>query len=323
MTSATASIPMRVHAITQEALRVKSYDLRPVVDGLLPDFAAGAHIDLLLPNGMARSYSLVSSPQERGRYVVAVSRDERGRGGSQFIHENLRVGDVIDVRPPRNLFPLEEKAEHTMLVAGGIGITPIFTMARHLTELGRSWDLLYCARSAAEAALLEQIAALTDGVDRRIERRFNEELGYIPPDFVQMVAQAPANTHFYCCGPTSLMEDFGKAARDIPRERVHTESFTPVEAGGSDLGGFTVVLERSGITLFVPQGETILNVVRAAGIAPIAMCEEGTCGTCEVAVLDGVPRHRDHVLSEEDKEEGATMMICCSGCKGDRLTLDL
>jgi tetrachlorobenzoquinone reductase len=252
-----------------------------------------------------------------------VSRDQRSRGGSEYIHDNLSVGDVIFIRPPRNLFPLEEHAEHTVLVAGGIGITPIFSMVRRLAELGRPWQLQYCARSPAQAALLERLAGFADGSNERIELRFSEESSYVLPDFAQLVAQAPENTHFYCCGPLSLMEDFGKASRDIPRERVHTESFIPVEVNGSRLGGFTVVLERSGVTLYVPQGETILNVVRRAGIDPIAMCEEGTCGTCEVAVLDGVPRHRDHVLSEDDKAGGATIMICCSGSESERLILDL
>jgi tetrachlorobenzoquinone reductase len=318
-----ASITMRVHAIAQEALGIKSYDLRPVAENSLPAFMAGAHIDLLLPNGMSRSYSLVNSPQERWRYVVAVGRDPRSRGGSAYIHDHMSVGDAIDIHPPRNLFPLEERAAHTVLVAGGIGITPIFSMVRRLAELGRSWRLLYCARSSTQAALLDPLASLAEGTSGRIELRFNEEPDYVPPDFSRLVAEAPEGTHFYCCGPTSLMEDFEIASRGIERDRVHTESFAPVSTNVGELGGFTVVLARSGLTLPVPRGETILHVVRAAGVDAIASCEEGTCGTCEVAVLEGVPHHRDRVLSEEDKAEGATMMICCSGSKSDRLTLDL
>jgi tetrachlorobenzoquinone reductase len=323
MTLSNTSTRMRIHAITQEAHRIRSYDLRPVAGTELPEFTAGAHIDLLLANGMSRSYSLVNSPQERWRYVVAVSRDERSRGGSAFIHAHFGVGDTIDVRPPRNHFPLHEHAAHTVLIAGGIGITPIFLMARRLTELGRPWHLLYCARSRAHAALLDPLASLAKAPGARFELRFSEEPDYVPPDFSRLVAHAHDDTHFYCCGPTSLMEDFRKASGRIAMERVHFESFAPVPASGSELGGFTVVLARSGVRLFVPRGETILQAVRAAGIDPIASCEEGTCGTCEVAVLDGVPRHRDRVLSDEDKAEGATMMICCSGSESEQLTIDL
>jgi tetrachlorobenzoquinone reductase len=317
------SIQMRVHAIAVEALNIKSYDLRPVVEGPLPEFAAGAHIDLLLANGMTRSYSLVNAPEERWRYVVAVSRDRCSRGGSEYIHEQLGVGDVIDIHAPRNLFPLEESAVHSVLVAGGIGITPIFSMVRRLAEMGRSWHLVYCARSPAQAALLDPLGSLDDKTGGRIDLRFNEEPGYVAPDFSRLVTEAPEGTHYYCCGPKSLMDEFESATRGVEQRRVHTESFLPVSNNDSELGGFTVVLERSGVTLSVPQGETILSVVRAAGISPVASCEEGTCGTCEVAVLEGVPLHRDRVLSEEDKAEGATMMICCSGSKSEQLVLDL
>ena len=314
---------MRVHAIAQEALRVKSFDLRPLSDAPLPSFTAGAHIDLLLPGGLSRSYSLVNSPKERDRYVVAVSRDERSRGGSEFMHQRLHVGDILEIHPPRNLFELEEGAEHSVLIAGGIGITPIYSMVRRLNELGRSWHLLYCARSPEQAALLPALTRLADGESRRLDLRFNEEPDYVQPDLAQLVAQAPPGAHFYCCGPASLMQDFEKATSAIPGQRVHTESFTPVSTSGGELGGFTLVLAHSGVELQVPPGQTILKAVREAGIDTPSLCEEGTCGSCEVPVLDGIPLHRDHVLSPEDKEAGTAILICCSGSKSERLTLDL
>lgn len=315
-------LELQVLSIQQEAAHVISLELGSASGRALPSFSAGAHIDLLLSNGMSRSYSLINPQGEAGRYVVAVALDRNSRGGSQYVHTALSAGAVILARPPRNRFPLHEGAPHSVFIAGGIGITPILCMARRLAELGKSWQLLYCARKRSYAPFLDELEALS-GPCRAIDCRFNEEPGYDAPDLGAIVADAPSGAHFYACGPSSLMEAFTCATGNVDQSRVHTEVFEPVEPVVSELGGFELRLSRSGVSLFIPQGQTILSALRGAGFNPPSACEEGTCGSCEVAVIEGVPLHRDRVLSDEDKNDNAVMMICCSGSKSPTLTIDL
>lgn len=323
MDTLPSHLDMRIHSINQLAQSIKSYDLRPVEEIDLPGFTAGAHISLILPTNATRTYSIISQPEDRSRYVIAVNRDQAGRGGSIFIHDQLYVGDVLKVLPPRNMFELNEDAGHSVLIAGGIGITPIFAMLQRLIQLNKSWELVYCARSPKKAALKKNIDEMANLSAKKVSYYFNEEPGYAPPNLKKLVNESLLDTHFYCCGPSSLMDSFLMAAKSIPSDRIHTESFAPASNNKEELGGFVVTLARSEIELYVPLGETILKTLRDAGIDIVSLCEEGTCGTCETAVLDGVPLHRDQVLSEEDKADGDTIMICCSGCKTDRLVLDL
>jgi vanillate O-demethylase ferredoxin subunit len=260
-------LELAVHSIKREALRVISCDLRPAAQQLLPAFEAGAHIDLILPNGLSRSYSLVNPQGERFRYVIAVALDERSRGGSEFIHRSSSPGQILRARYPRNNFTLSEAAGHSIFIAGGIGITPILCMAHRLTELRRTWNLLYCARTRGQASMLNEIATIV-GRTRTLDLRFSEEAGYRVPDLATLISSASPQTHFYCCGPQSLMEAFVEATRHIPTQRIHRESFTAVDVSSPELGGFDVRLSRSGMTLRVPEGQTILAALRAAGFNP-------------------------------------------------------
>ena len=321
MPAAPDQLEVFVRSVTWEAPDIHSWELRPPSGGDLPAFTAGAHIDLQLPNGMLRSYSLVNPQSERHRYVIAAQKDRASRGGSRCLHEQVRTGDRVRISPPRNNFPLAEDARHSVLIAGGIGITPIFNMAARLAALGRSWALHYCARTRAGTAFLEPIAAL-QSAHGKVHLNFDGEPGGTMLDLAAVVGAADADAHFYCCGPLPMLAAFEAATAARPPAQVHVEYFTAKDAPAKG-GGFTVVLSKSGIELVVPEGKTILDTVLAAGIDAPYSCMEGVCGTCETRVIEGAPEHRDLVLTKDEQATNRVMMICCSGCKSDRLVLDL
>jgi vanillate O-demethylase ferredoxin subunit len=303
--------------VTWEAPSIVSYDLRPIEGDALPPFNAGAHIDLALPNGLVRSYSLLNPQAERYRYVIAVQKDRSSRGGSKWVHENLRAGDVLSVSAPRNNFPLNETAKKSIFIAGGIGITPILSMIERLSAIGRDWELVYCTRTRASTPFSVLLAAMTE-----VRFNFDGEPGGKLLDIAALVKVAPANAHFYCCGPIPMLDAFEQATQELERERVHVEYFTAKEPPAVE-GGFTVVLAKSGHELPVPPGKTILDTLRDAGLDMRFSCTEGVCGTCETRVLEGVPDHRDRILTDAERAANKKMMICCSGSKSERLVLDL
>jgi vanillate O-demethylase ferredoxin subunit len=309
---------VRIQAMRYEAAGVLSLELVSPQGAELPAFAAGAHIDLHLPNGLVRSYSLCNPPQERHRYVVGVLLDRNSRGGSRYVHEQLRVGATITLGGPRNNFQLDEAAQHTVLVAGGIGITPIYAMLGELRRLGKPVELLYCARTRAEAAFAGQLLG-TDGV--RVH--FDDEAGG-PPDLRAWLAAKPAHAHFYCCGPTPMLNAFESLCAELGLPNVHVERFAPAEPVVAMQGSeYECQLARSQKLVMVPAGKSLLDALLDAGVDVDHSCREGVCGSCETAVLDGMPDHRDGVLSKAERESGKTMMVCVSGCKGRRLVLDL
>jgi vanillate O-demethylase ferredoxin subunit len=314
-------LSVRVASITPEALGVIALELLPVA-GELPPFTAGAHIDLHLAPGLVRSYSLMNPPSERHRYVIAVQRETAGRGGSAYVHDRLQRNDVIAIGAPRNNFALDESAAHSVLIGGGIGVTPLVSMAARLEALGRSWRMHYCARTRAHAAARTALAPHGD----KVRFNFDQEDGGRMLDLAALVADAPPGTHFYCCGPLPMLAAFERAMSGRRPSFAHVEYFSaPVMPAGDTrrTGGFAVTLARSGRTLQVPAGSTILDTLQDAGVDVAYSCMEGVCGSCETAVLEGVPDHHDLVLSADEKAAGTTMMICCSGCKGDRLVLDI
>ena len=311
------SLRLRVKSATWEAPGVLSYELRPLEGGDLPPFTAGAHIDLTLPNGLVRSYSLVNPQSERDRYVIAVQMDRASRGGSKWLHENLRAGDIVTANGPRNNFALDETAEKSILLAGGIGITPILSMIDRLSALGRDWELVYCSRKRASTAFLEALE-----MNPRVRFNFDEEPGGKILDVAALVKAAPANAHLYCCVPLPMLEAFEQATKDLARNRVHVEYFAAKEPPAVE-GGFKVVLAKSGRELTVPPGKTILEALCDAGLEIPHSCTEGICGTCETKVLEGVPDHRDRILTESERAANKTMFICCSGSRSAKLVLDL
>lgn len=313
---------LRVKSISWEAQSICAFEMVAIDGAMLPAFSAGAHIDLHLPNGLVRSYSLLNDQSERNRYVIGVNRDPASRGGSRLMHESLRPGDTLTVTPPRNNFELNEDADQSVFIAGGIGITPILGMIRRLNALGKDWRLYYCARTRKNAAFLSELRALQGDREDRIVYNYDGEFGGKLLDMAAVIGPSADNAHFYCCGPLPMLKAFEQATGLLPGEQVHVEYFTAAEPPSLE-GGFTVELAKSARTLTIPQGKSILDAVLDAGIQVPYSCMEGVCGSCETAVLDGVPEHRDLILSKDERASNKTMLICCSGSKGGKLVLDL
>ena len=313
---------VRVKRISFEADDINSYELVNPDGSDLAPFTAGSHIDLHLPNGMIRSYSLVNDQGERNRYVIAVNNDAASRGGSKLVHETMRVGDIIAVSLPRNNFALQEDAGHSVLIAGGIGITPLLSMIRRLEALGRSWELFYAARTRLTAAFLDELNALRPDVHPNLHLNFDQEPEARMMDLSSIVKAALPDAHLYCCGPVPMLEAFEAATVDRPAGHVHVEYFKAREKPAAE-GGFEVKLARSNRTIAVQAGQTILDALLEAGISANYACTEGVCGTCETRVIEGNPDHRDLFLSKEEQEANKTIMICCSGSKSPTLVLDI
>lgn len=311
-----------VHTLKYEAQDIISVDLRPIPGETLPTFEAGAHVDLQLPGGMVRSYSLANDNHERHRYLLGILKDKASRGGSRAVHEQLRVGMTLTISAPRNNFPLHEEADHSVLIAGGIGITPILSMAQRLQALGRSFEVIYLARSHSAAAFVDTLTALACAV----HWHFDNEAGG-PPDLKALLAERSpkVNTHYYACGPAAMLDAFEKACTDLAYANAHIERFAAVEVKAADDARqqFTVELRKSQKTFEVTPDTTLHKQLLALKVHVPFSCEEGICGSCETRVLEGTPDHRDMVLSASEQASNQVMMVCVSGCKSERLVLDL
>jgi ferredoxin-NADP reductase len=310
-------LDVRVTAIRYAARDTHLFELSRVDGKPLPGYEPGAHIDLHLPNGLIRQYSLIKPESDPSCYTVGIKRDPASRGGSRYIHDDLRVGKTLRISAPRNNFSLVEDARHVVLFAGGIGITPIWCMVQRLEELGHSWKLYYAARSRSDMAFLHALESMSSA-----QFHFDDEAAGKFLDVASIVAEAPKDAHLYCCGPTPMLKAFEAATGDWPREQVHVEYFTPKQEADKK-GGFVVELARSGQEFVIPEGKTILQVLLDAGIDVDYSCELGICGACEQRVISGEPEHRDAILTEEEQASNTKVMICCAGCKSDRLVLDL
>jgi ferredoxin-NADP reductase len=311
-------IDVRLTDIRFAAKDTNLYEFRRPDGAPLPSYQPGAHVDMLLPNGMVRQYSLIVPDPHPECYVFGIKRDAASRGGSRYIHDELHAGASLQISAPRNNFPLLEDAEHVVLFAGGIGITPIWCMVQRLGVLGRSWKLYYGCRSRSDMAFLQ---ALEKFEAKYLHLHFDDEAGKVV-DIAAAVAEAPKSAHLYCCGPDPMLKAFEAATTNWPRAQVHVEYFTP-KAEPAKEGGFWVELARSKEEYFIPPGQTILQVLYDAGVDVDYSCELGICGACETKVISGIPEHRDSVLSEEEQASNTKVMICCAGCKSERLVLDM
>jgi ferredoxin-NADP reductase len=303
----------------QTAQDVVAFELRPLT-GELATFQPGAHIDVHLPNGAIRQYSITNGPGEADRYVIAVKREAGSRGGSIALHDVVREGDVLAISEPRNNFPLRRDATRTLLVAGGIGITPLLSMAKALAHQKLAYELHCFAQSRDHLAFPEDIAALG------VAARPYYGLG---PDATgsavrQVLSTCEPGMQLYICGPGPMLDAARAIAADCgwPESAVHQEYFKntrPID----DSSSFEVSLARSCITLTVPGGRTILDVMRENGIDMPSSCEQGACGTCLATVIEGEPDHQDVYLSEPERRSGTKIMTCVSRAKSSRLVLDL
>ncbi|MFF8434911.1 PDR/VanB family oxidoreductase [Streptomyces bacillaris] len=282
----------------------------------LPRWQPGAHLDLVLPSGLVRQYSLCGDPDDPGTYTVATRLVADGRGGSREVHEQLREGQEIEVRGPRNRFPLVE-ADAYVFVAGGIGITPILTMLRALAARGADWRLVYGGRSRGSMPFLDEIEKL-GAEGGRVTVVAQDEAGH--PDAAAVLAGIAPGTAVYCCGPEPLMDAVTAA---LPEGcTLHLERFSAAAtARPADSGAFEVELHRTGRTVQVAAGQSVLAAVREELPHVAYSCEQGFCGTCQQRVLEGEIDHRDELLT--DDERGDSMLICVSRCRGGRLVLDL
>jgi vanillate O-demethylase ferredoxin subunit len=282
----------------------------------------GAHIDIHLDDGRLRSYSLVNDASERHRYEIAVLHEPNGRGGSAWLHRHLAPGAVVRVERPRNNFPLAVHAAHSVFIAGGIGVTPFLGMAARLSQLGRSWQLHYRARSPDSIAFRARLAAPSHGQQVRLYDDPASKQRFCMRAIVEDALSRESGTHLYCCGPRSMVAAFESCCAQAGAPNVHVEHFCGAEPAAAATD-FRVYLQRTGLELQVRKGESILQCLRAAGLTVPSSCEQGVCGQCETQVLHGEPDHRDLVLTAQERASGTVMMLCCSGALSQRLVLDL
>jgi len=316
--STSATLRLRLTRIAYATDTISLFEFQAADGGELPPFTAGAHISIRMGPVLVRQYSLVNSQDERHRYVIGVKREAKSRGGSAFMHDKMRVGALYEIGFPRNDFALDEAAAHTVLFAGGIGITPIYCMIQRLEALGRSWELHFAAQTREQAAFIRELQLY----GRRVHIHIDAESAGKFLDLTGIVAAAPAHAHLYCCGPKPMLSAFEAAASGRPERHVHVEYFA-AKAEAAVAGGFVVELARSAKSFQIPPGRTILEVLLESGMKVANSCQQGICGLCETRVISGIPDHRDSLLTDKERAANAVMMVCCSGSLSDRLVLDL
>jgi ferredoxin-NADP reductase len=286
----------------------------------LPPFEAGAHLDLCLPQGGVRQFSLSGDPAARERYEIAVQASRDGRGGSAWLHDRVAAGDTLYASLPRNHFRLDPAYRRFILIAGGIGITPLRSMTFELERSAKPYELWYCARGEAAAAYIDDLRArIPRG---RVHFVFDEGAPERQLDAAALLGDVQADTVIYCCGPASLMHAVREATRHWPETAVRFEAFSPPQA--QDLVSareFEVKLARTGLTIPVRRGQSVLQALREHNVEVESSCEAGVCRSCKTGFLDGSPVHRDLVLSAEERK--SAMLICVSRCSSERLVLDL
>lgn len=323
-----ANLELRVDSIESVTSNIKSFVLVAPDGADLPEFDAGAHVDVETGGGVWRSYSLANDPTERNRYLTAVLREENGGGGSKWMHDNVAQGDVLTIREPSNNFPLDEDADEHIMIAGGIGITPMLAMIHRIKSTGGKYTLHYCSKAAEETAFIDDVKAMCgdnvvfhhDGGDPANGIKLNEVL-----------ADRPEGAHLYICGPAGLLNAAREAADHWPLYSVHVELFASALSGQSDGAAgsdavdeeFEVELKKSGVTITVPADKSIMEAMEDAGIACDYVCREGWCATCEVPMLGGKADHRDEVLDDDEKAANTKIQTCVSrALPGEKLILD-
>lgn len=318
-----ATMSVRVARKQQEAQDICSLELTPVEGAALPAFTAGAHIDVHLPGGLVRQYSLCNAPGETHRYQIAVLRDAASRGGSAAVHDQVVEGDTLTISAPRNLFALDAQAPHHLLLAGGIGITPLLAMAEQLWATGQSFSLHHCSRSRERTAFLSRLAQAPYAA--QVHHHWGGGATPQRLDLPTTLARAPAGTHLYVCGPQGFMDAALSAGRAAgwAEDRLHREYFgaRPVQpdAGGS----FELEIASSGQIIVVRADQTALAALHAAGVDIPMSCEQGVCGTCLTRVKAGTPDHRDQYLEPHEQAAHDQFLPCCSRAVSPRLVLDL
>jgi len=315
-----ALINVAISAREEQGAGVAVFELSSVSGEALPQYSAGAHIDVHVNHELVRQYSLCARPSDEGKYRIGILNDPNSRGGSRQIHADFNVGKTLSISAPRNHFPLETVAQRTILAGGGIGITPLIAMAYELQARNQDFELHYCARTRGAGAFVEELQeSFPDNVVFHYDDEEKSQL--LSPS----VALAPCDTgtHIYVCGPSGFMDWLIAEAKDLgyPSAQVHFEYFSAeVDTSG---GSFEVHCAISDVTLQVQEQQSIVKALAAVGVKVDVSCEEGVCGTCITDVLEGEPDHRDHFLTDEEKSDNDQMALCCSRAKSARLVIDL
>ena len=318
-TGRQAALRVQVQRKYETAAGVAAFELAPI-EGVLPTFQPGAHIDVHLPNGLVRQYSITNGPGESSYYRLGVKLEPDSSGGSSCLHETVRQGDVLAISEPRNNFPLRRDSNRTILVAGGIGITPLLAMAQALDRMALPFELHCFAQSSEHVAFAEVVDGLGPSVVRHLGLSPDETVAEIR----RLVAGYESFTNLYVCGPGPMLEAVRHeaAAAGWPDDAVHFEYFKNTNEI-DDSSTFEVALARSAMTVTVPAGTTILEVLRGHGVIMPSSCEQGACGTCVATVLEGEPDHQDVYLNDSEHRAGDRIMTCVSRAASDRLVLDL
>lgn len=318
-------LSLRVRSVTWEAQDVLSFELADPTGAPLPEVQAGAHLDVRVPGGLMRRYSLCDAPWRRDRWRIAVLDVAGGRGGSRAMHRDVRAGQLLEVAGPHNFFPLDRGASHSVLLAGGIGITPLLSMAEQLIEDGASWELHVCTRSPDRTPFAERLASPRYASHVKVHHDGGDPARGL--DMAALLREPREGTHAYCCGPAGFMRAAQAATAHWPAGTVHTEFFgaepaaapTTAPTPGKDTA--TIVLRRSGRTIPAASDATVLQSLRAAGVDVPTSCEAGVCATCATPWFEGEPEHHDLVL--DDAERTRTLFVCCARPGPRPLVLDL
>lgn len=323
MSTAPPSLKVRVAARTDEALDICSFELVSADGKPLPAFSAGSHVDVAVAEGLTRQYSLCNDPTESHRYQIAVLRDANSRGGSAAMHDRLQVGDVVEISAPKNHFPLAHDAKRHLLLAGGIGVTPILCMAERLALTGAAFEMHYCTRSVERTAFRARIAG--SRFASRVQFHHDDGDAAQKLDIAALLARPEPGTHLYVCGPKGFMDAVLGTARERGwlASQVHCEYFAAEQVAADGDQAFEVQLASSGRIVVVPKDKTVVQALVEAGVEVLTSCEQGVCGTCLTRVLEGVPDHRDLYLSAEEQAANDQFTPCCSRSRSARLVLDL
>jgi vanillate O-demethylase ferredoxin subunit len=307
----------------EEAEGIASFELARADGAALPAFSAGSHVDVVLPNGLTRQYSLCNDPTEAHRYQIGVLRDAASRGGSQAMHDAVNEGDELHISAPKNHFPLAHEAAHSVLIAGGIGVTPILCMAERLAITGASFEMHYCTRSPERTAFLNRIkgSAFAPKVQFHFDNGSEDQKLQLP----RLLSPVKPGTHLYVCGPKGFMDWVLGSARSAgwPEAQLHYEFFGAEVVKSDADETFEVQLASSGKVVVVPKDRTVVQALAAIGVEVATSCEQGVCGTCLTRVLEGVPDHKDAYLTPEEQEANDQFLPCCSRSKSPLLVLDL
>jgi vanillate O-demethylase ferredoxin subunit len=289
----------------------------------LPVFGAGAHVDVQLPNGLVRQYSLCNHPDESHRYEIGVLKDPASRGGSQAMHELVNAGDRLQISEPRNHFPLAHEAQRSLLFAGGIGVTPILCMAERLAHTGAAFEMHYCTRAESRTAFRQRIA--DSGFADRVQFHFDDGDQAQKLDATSLLSSPEPGTHLYVCGPKGFMDHVLETAEQLgwPADQVHREYFAAAPVSHDADAPFEIQLGSSGQVLAVPADKSVLQVLMEHDIDIPYSCEDGVCGTCLTRVLEGEPDHRDMFMTPAEHAENDQFTPCCSRSRSKRLVLDI